>query len=123
VQPQIWLRLRTGTTMSLICQRCMLPVDVEVAVDRPFRFVADEATAAAEDDDAEEDVLALERDLDLLELVEDELLLGMPLVPHHPACEPVQMEVADPGFDEPEDERRNPFEVLARLKDAGNGPH
>ena len=34
-------------------------MDVPVKVSRSFRFVADEATAAAEDDQAEEDLLAL----------------------------------------------------------------
>src|SRR4051794_39723716 len=49
VQPQIWVHLQAGTQLPLVCQRCLLPVDVPVAVDRSFRFVADEATAAAQD--------------------------------------------------------------------------
>ena len=62
------------------------PVDVPLAVDRSFRFVADEATAAAEDDESEEDVLALSRSFDLLELIEDELLMELPVAPRHEVC-------------------------------------
>ncbi len=56
------------------------------SVDRSFRFVADEDTAAALDDEAEEDVLALSRSFDLLALVEDELLMALPVVPRHEVC-------------------------------------
>ena len=61
VQPEVWLHLQADAMLPLICQRCLEPVDVPLAVDRSFRFVADETTAAAEDDEAEEDVLAMSR--------------------------------------------------------------
>ena len=61
-------------------------VDELLEVDRWFRFVADEATAELEDDDSEEDVLALEPRPDIAQLVEDELLMAMPLVPMHETC-------------------------------------
>ena len=53
----IWLRLEIAATLPLTCQRCLGPVEVGVAVDRAFRFVADEEAAAAQDDDCEEDLL------------------------------------------------------------------
>jgi uncharacterized protein len=90
---------------------------VPVQVQRSFRFVADEATAAAEDDTAEEDLLALSRSFDVLELVEDELLMEMPVAPRHDVCpEDVKMSVADPDFESAAAERENPFAVLGRLK-------
>lgn len=116
VQPQVWLHLETGTTLSLICQRCLKPVDVAVHVDRWFRFVGDEESAAAEDDQSEEDVLALSRTFDLAELVEDELLMEMPLVPRHETCPPVHLEVADENFEGSSARHENPFAVLGRLK-------
>ena len=116
-QPQIWVHLRAGTTLPLVCQRCLKPVDVALSVDRSFRFVSDEATAAAEDDEAEEDLLALSRSFDLLELVEDELLMEVPLAPRHEVCpEPVKMSVADADFDTAGPVRENPFAILGRLK-------
>jgi uncharacterized protein len=92
-------------------------VDMPLAVVRSFRFVADEATAAAQDDEVEEDLLALSHSFDLLELVEDELLMEVPVAPRHEVCpEPVKMSTADAGFEEAGAERENPFAVLGRLK-------
>jgi uncharacterized protein len=117
VHPQIWVHLEADTTLPLVCQRCLNPVDVSLRVIRSFRFVADEATAAAEDDDAEEDLLALSRSFDLVELVEDELLMEVPVAPRHEVCpEPVKMSAEDPDFDAAGAEKENPFAVLTRLK-------
>ena len=117
VLPEIWVHLDAGVVMPMTCQRCLAPVDVPLAVHRSFRFVADEATAAAEDDEAEEDLLALSRSFDLLELVEDELLMEMPVAPRHDTCpEPVKMSAVDAGFEEASAARENPFAVLGRLK-------
>lgn len=117
VQPQIWMHLQADAALPLVCQRCLNPVAVALKVDRSFRFVADEAAAAAEDDEAEEDLLALSRSFDLLELVEDELLMELPVAPRHEVCpEPVRMSAVDPDFDAAAPEKENPFAVLSRLK-------
>jgi uncharacterized protein len=117
LRPQNWLHLQAGACMQLVCQRCLQPVEVEVSVDRSFRFAPDEATAAAEDDDSEEDVLAESRAFDLLELVEDELLMAMPVVPRHEQC-PVSLPAAagEREFEAAQDARPNPFAVLGKLK-------
>lgn len=115
-EPEVWLHLKAATVLSLTCQRCLAPVEVPVAVDRSFRFVADEATAAAEDDESEEDVLALSRDFDLPALVEDELLMEMPLAPRHETCPPVRVAVEDEGFEGSSARHENPFAVLGQLK-------
>jgi uncharacterized protein len=117
VQPEVWLHLEADAILPLTCQRCLLPVDVPIAVDRAFRFVPDEATAAAHDDESEEDLLALSRSFDLLELVEDELLMEVPVAPRHEACPvAVKMSAEDPEFASAEGEREHPFAVLGRLK-------
>ena len=60
---------------------------VELAVDRVFRFARNDEEAAELDEVSEdEDVLALGRPLDLLSLVEDELIMALPIVPRHEAC-------------------------------------
>lgn len=117
VHPEIWLHLRAQTVLPLTCQRCLGAVSVKLAVDRPFRFVADEETAAAQDDDAQEDVLALSRSFDLLELIEDELLMEMPLAPRHDVCPvAVQLSAADPDFDDGSAPGEHPFALLGKLK-------
>lgn len=121
VQPEVWLHLQADTVLSLTCQRCLAPVDVPVSVERSFRFVADEAAAETQDEESEEDVLAVSRSFDLPALVEDELIMELPLVPHHETCpEPVTFSVQDADFQE-EAERPNPFAALARLKGGTGG--
>lgn len=115
--PQIWLHLTAQAVVPLTCQRCLGPVDEPLAVDRWFRFVADEAQAEREDEEADEDVLALDPAFDLVELVEDELLMALPLVPRHAVCPgEVRMEHVDPDFDQAQADKPKPFGVLAGLK-------
>ena len=120
---QVWLHLLADADVVLQCQRCLLPLDEAVRVDRHFRFVADEDTAAAMDDEMEDEVLALPKSLNLRDLVEDEMLLALPLVPRHDVCpESIPMQFGD--VDEVE-ERSNPFASLALLrkdKDGDGGP-
>ncbi len=113
-----WLHLEARATVRLTCQRCLQPVDEPLAVQRSFRFVADEAAAEREDEQAEEDVLALppRGRLDLQPLVEDELILALPIVPRHAECpEPLPMGASDPGADE-DVPQASPFAALAALK-------
>ena len=117
-----WLHLAAQATLSLVCQRCLGPVDEAVAFERDFRFVASEELAEVEDEESEEDVLVLSKSFDLLELVEDELLMATPLVSKHGVCpKPVKLQAADPEFVELAQEKPNPFAVLQQLKkkDAG----
>jgi uncharacterized protein len=117
VHPEIWLRLQASAVLPLTCQRCLAPVEVPVAVDRPFRFVADESIAMAQDDSSEEDLLALSRSFDLVELIEDELLMDLPVAPRHEVCPaPVKLAVADEGFEGEGGPAENPFALLQQLK-------
>ncbi len=115
-----WLRLQAQATLPLVCQRCMGPMQLPLAVDRWFRFVADETIALAEDDEAEEDLLVMAHDFNLHALIEDELLMALPVVARHDQC-PVQvpMAVADADFDAAETIRPNPFAMCHRMR-SGN---
>lgn len=117
--PQAWMYLEAAAVVPLACQRCLSAVDTPLRVGRWFRFVADEAAAEAQDDDSEEDLLALEPRPDLRSIIEDELIMELPLVPMHGQCPdtpealrggPAAEEAAPP-------ERPNPFAALQRLKD------
>ena len=110
---QTWLHLKAATHVSLECQRCLKPVDVPLQISRNFLFVHGEDAAAQLDADSDDDVLAITRALDLRELVEDELLLAMPIVPRHEVCPEPLMPAAE---DEPVDDQPNPFAALASLK-------
>jgi uncharacterized protein len=120
--PEIWLHLRAQTELPLTCQRCLGAVDVKLLVDRSFRFAPDEDSAASQDDEADEDVLAISRSFDLVRLVEDELLMEMPLAPRHDVCpEPVRLSAADPDFDQGAGPAEHPFSLLGKLK-GGKSP-
>ncbi|HYF19103.1 MAG TPA: YceD family protein [Ramlibacter sp.] len=116
VHPQVWLHLQARAALPMTCQRCLEPVEIALDVKRSFRFVADEATAAAEDDQSEEDLLAISHSFDLLELVEDELLMELPVVPRHAVCPiPVRMSDADEEEGDDEGETQRPFAGLEGL--------
>ena len=114
---QPWLHLTVQAALPMLCQRCLTPVEVPLEVDRWFRFVADEATAELLDDDAEEDLLGISREFNLRELIEDELLMGLPLVASHEEC-PVAVVMASSSedFDAAEEEKPNPFASLSNFK-------
>ena len=119
---QVWLHLKVQASFPMECQRCLTPVDVPLEVDRSFRFVADEATAEALDDDSEEDLLAMSREFDLRELIEDELLMALPVVPKHDECpSPVSLSSSDDDFEEANADKPNPFAALASLRKDGKG--
>jgi uncharacterized protein len=117
---QVWLRLKVQASFPMECQRCLTPVDIPLEVDRAFRFVADEATAEALDDESEEDLLALSREFDLRELIEDELLMALPVVPKHDECPTaVPLASSDDDFEEASAVKPNPFAALAGLRKDG----
>lgn len=118
-EPSIWLHLKAQIDLPLPCQRCLSPVQMPLAIDRWFRFVAHEQIAAAEDEHSHEDVLAWEPRPSLLALIEDELLMALPPVPMHQTCpEPLQFaagQVLDAELQQTLP-RSHPFAELARLK-------
>lgn len=116
-RPVPWLHLQATAALPVACQRCLQPVVVPLEVDRWFRFVSDEATAETEDEDSEEDVLALEPRPSLRELIEDELLMELPLVPMHENCpEPLVAPAQDAPAFVGRDEKPHPFAALGKLK-------
>ena len=97
-----------------------------MAIERSIRFVADEAAAAELDADSDDDVLAVSRNFDFFELLEDELIMASPIVPRHERC-PTDVErlmraddAVAPDVGEGETAaapaRKNPFAILAQLK-------
>jgi len=97
---------------TLICQRCLDPLEWSMSGGGSVAMVAD----AAEADRAPaglETILAPGHRVSVRDLVEEELLLSLPIVPlHEPACASgsgVQDEKA------PTEERNRPFEQLGKL--------
>ena len=110
---QPWMLLQIEAELPLSCVRCLQPVNQAFRIEREFRFVADEATALAEDEDSVEDLLPLTPPLDGLNLIEDELLMDMPILPKHDNCQSEYLQTS--SLDMP-DEKVKPFAALARLR-------
>jgi uncharacterized protein len=115
-QAHVWLRLDFALRLPMTCQRCLGEFDQLVQADRQFRFVASEEAAEAQDDASEEDLLVVARAFDLAQLLEDEILMALPLLPRHDVCpsQPV-LSVQDRDFLDQVDQP-NPFAALAGLK-------
>lgn len=125
-EPQWRLHLRANGRLPMTCQRCLQPMLVACEVDRVLRFVLNEQEAESLDETSdEEDVLVLTRSLDVCALVEDELILSLPIVPRHEVC-PLDVQAwlgqADTLPDEPaaaaqgDEPEATPFAALASLK-------
>jgi uncharacterized protein len=85
--PQPYLRLAVHGSIWLTCQRCLAPYSQHLDVDATYRIVATEEEADEYPlDDDEIDVIVGSRQFDLVDLIEEELLLSMPLVPKHNVC-------------------------------------
>ena len=110
------LHLEAHTVVRLECQRCLMPMPQGIDIDRQFLFVRDEAEATRLDEHSEEDMLVLADKLDLAELVEDELILSLPLVPRHETCpQPLLLPAPMRSDEHP---APHPFAALAALRDS-----
>ena len=109
------LYLEAHTVVRLECQRCLMPMPQVIDINRQFLFVRDEAEATRLDEHSEEDVLVLADKLDLAELVEDELILTLPLVPRHETC-PQPLLVPAPAAADADARPAHPFAALATLR-------
>ena len=123
-EPEIWLHLQAHTALQMSCQRCLQPLTVALEVEPHLRFVRGEEQAEALDEDSEDETCwRCRATLDLQELIEDELILALPLVPRHEHCpQPLPMSA---GGDEiaSADDGEHAFAALAALlRDGGSKP-
>jgi uncharacterized protein len=117
-----FLHLDGDATLRLRCVRCLEPVDVAVAVRRDYRLVASESQAEAEDaDDEEADLLVASRRFDLASLVEDEVIMALPLAPRHADCR-LPAVTAEEAPAEPALPTQRPFAGLDALRETGTAP-
>lgn len=78
------LQLYVQGTLQLSCQRCLEPFEFELDITSNFTIVADERAIPPESDDHDdEDYLVAETQMQVIELIEDEVLLALPLAPKH----------------------------------------
>ncbi len=91
------LRVVIKGCVELACRRCLAPMAITVALGRELSFVEglSEFEPSAEQEGDDRDVLPLVAQLDLRELLEEEILLTLPMAPSHgPGKCPNRVEVS-----------------------------
>lgn len=95
--------------LMLQCQRCLSAMSWSVDFVTVLLLVRSEAEIPEDELEIDErDAIAVESDLDILGLVEDEILLTIPVVPRHEVCEAPTPTAGS--------RKESPFSVLAGLK-------
>ena len=118
-EPRQILNLTLKGCLHLVCQRCLQDCAVNLDEKRRFVLVATEAEADAHPlEDEEQEPLVASQHFNLLETIEDEVLLSLPLIPKHPEgfCEPHATVFGLADEDEGSDKRENPFNILKNMK-------
>ena len=98
--------------LGIECQRCLKPV--EIPVDLDFELLID-ATDDVVRDSGLDTVYSEDGAIDIFEVIEDELILGLPLVALHEGGSCNEYWHVSDNVPE-EAERENPFLVLEKLK-------
>lgn len=107
------LQLKIDGRLMLRCQRCLGGLGWDLAVStllQPVRAGQEIPDDELEDDEV--DAIEVGDDLDVLGLIEDEILLALPIAPRHDECGTLRPEGGV--------EKKSPFAVLAELRDKGN---
>lgn len=119
-EPRQIMNLELEGQIHLVCQRCLKDCPVELIERRRFALVdsEEEADAFPIEDDQQEPLVASQH-FDVLETMEDEILLSLPLIPKHSdgACEPYASSFgASTSESESPEKPQNPFNILKNIK-------
>lgn len=110
---QAQLILSVSGTVQLMCQRCLSPLAFDFDSETTVLLAktedqADEIEETLGDEDSVEVVVANGK-INVLDLIEDEALLSLPLASKHKIC-------PDSSVDELKSKQESPFSVLGKLK-------
>lgn len=104
-----YIHIDVSGVLRLTCQRCLEPVEHVIRHQALFQlWPADVALPDDELLEDEFDALPTGKELDLVQLVEDEVLLQLPLSPRHSDCKLPRSSVGVAAA--------SPFDALKRLK-------
>jgi uncharacterized protein len=104
------LRIQIHGWLSLACQRCLEGYRHDLVVNDELELVKSEADLPdLETEESGKDAIVDPGHMDLAELLQEEILLALPLAPLHP-------EGQCGAIPKPRDSAEHPFAALARLK-------
>ncbi len=106
-----WLYLEVKGTLQLICQRCLLAAPWQLHAETVLtQFATEEQIDDAEAHDEDLEGILIDPELDIEALVEDEILLALPVALTHDVCG------GDDALAKLASDKPNPFAALAQLK-------
>jgi uncharacterized protein len=108
------LTIAAEGALRLVCQRCVRPLEYPFAVTTELELAATEAELLNAPDDVER-VLASQA-MDIASLVEDELILALPIAPAHEHCELPPARIQS-GIDPPQSVNGNQREQCLKERD------
>ncbi len=108
-----YAELRATTSLPLLCQRTLTRFLFPVAITQRLGLIRQEADEAGLPEEYEPLLMPSDGMLSPLQLVEDELILAIPVVPVKPGTEAME---ADWPIPEADQQRANPFSALTALK-------
>lgn len=103
-----WLRLDISGRLVMVCQRCLGAMEFPLRVENRLLLVPP-GQPWPEDELSEDgyDAVAAEKEMALLPLIEEEILLALPIAPRHEACEIPALAAG---------QELSPFAVLAKFR-------
>lgn len=101
--------------LALCCQRCLSRMDYHVDTQSVLEIVISEPELTADDDDVWSDKILASEQLDVVAVIEEELLLSLPIAPMHdtPACHAPRENAGLPR-------EKSPFAALSAIKTKPN---
>lgn len=103
--------------VPVACQRCLQDMEIGLHCELSL-LVFDTEKEVEKLPETKDGVVMTEDGLDVVALIEDELLLSLPMIPMHddPSCNRALNELKEGGSAASAESRPNPFAVLAALK-------
>lgn len=116
-QQQVLMTVTLNAVVQLICQRCLDVMSFIMNKQYNYMFVHSRYEQVMLPDGYDTLDLKVKDPFDLRALIEDELLLALPIIPMHESDECQQpAALNEPEPIEDEGVRSNPFSILAQLK-------
>lgn len=118
-----YIDMRVQTRLPLICQRSLERFEYPLQIEQRLGLIASERDEAGLPEGYEPVLLDGSADIDMAALIEDELILALPLVPLKEgfrevddAAEPQTWSTGEPDEEPEAEEVKHPFASLASLK-------
>lgn len=114
------VHMRVQTRLPLVCQRSLERFEFPVAIDQRLGLIASERDEAGLPEGYEPVLLDQSAEVNLAALIEDELILALPVVPLKDGMDDVPPQTWSTGGPDEEPQEsgaaRNPFAALASMK-------